>query len=140
MLRSTFERRVEISWPGDSDDAEDTHGFKMDYELEVFEVYDENDQPTNRKHLKHNRKKCKQKTTVINIDNTDNDITRSKTSVVSSECQRRPLSLRQSIISVFSKLIIWRSQRRYQTTVPDKADSPHTSRDFRKGYIPCGEF
>ncbi|KAK9754365.1 Phospholipid-translocating P-type ATPase C-terminal [Popillia japonica] len=83
------------------------------------------------------RKKCKQKTTVINIDNTDNDITRSKTSVVSSECQRRPLSLRQSIISVFSKLIIWRSQRRYQTTVPDKADSPHTSRDFRKGYIPC---
>ncbi|GJQ74496.1 hypothetical protein Trydic_g21365 [Trypoxylus dichotomus] len=109
----------------------------MDYELEVFEVYDENDQPTNRKHLKHNRKKCKQKTTVINIDNTDNDITRSKTSVVSSECQRRPLSLRQSIISVFSKLIIWRNQRRYQTTVPDKADSPHTSRDFRKGYMPC---
>ncbi|KAI4458447.1 putative phospholipid-transporting atpase [Holotrichia oblita] len=109
----------------------------MDYELEVFEVYDENDQPTNRKHLKHNRKKCKQKTTVINIDNTDNDITRSKTSVVSSECQRRPLSLRQSIISVFSKLIIWKNQRRYHTTVPDKADSPHTSRDFRKGYIPC---
>lgn len=112
----------------------------MDYELEVFEVYDDNDQPSSKKHLKHTRKKCKQKGSIINIDSTDNDIQRSKLSVVSSDCQqRRPLSLRQSLLGVFSKLVVWRDQRRYQTTVPDKPDSPHTSKDFRKGFIPCGE-
>lgn len=111
----------------------------MDYELEVFEVYDDNDQPPSKKRLKHNRKKCKQKGSLINIDCTDTDVHRSKLSI-SSECQqRRPLSLRQSIISVFSKLVVWRDQRRYQAPVPDRVDSPHTSKDYRRGFIPCGE-
>lgn len=113
----------------------------MDYELEVFEVYDDSDQPPSKKHLKHTRKKCKQKGSLINIDSADNDVHRSKLSVVSGDCpQRRPLSLRQSLLSVFSKLVVWRDQRRYQTTVPDKVDSPHTSKDFQRGFIPCGEF
>lgn len=111
----------------------------MEYELEVFEVYDDSEQQSSKRHLKHTRKKCKQKqkTTVLNIESTDNDINRSKTSVVGSD--RRHLSLRESILSVFSKLVVWRGQRRYQTTVPDKLDSPHSSKDFRKGYIPCGK-
>ncbi|KAJ8918051.1 hypothetical protein NQ315_011507 [Exocentrus adspersus] len=109
----------------------------MEYELEVFEVYDDGDQTSSKRHLKHNRKKCKQKqkTTVLNIESTDNDIHRSKTSVLSSD--RRHLSFRESILSVFSKLVVWRDQKRYQSTVPDKLDSPHSSKDFRKGYIPC---
>ncbi|XP_071051029.1 probable phospholipid-transporting ATPase IM isoform X2 [Onthophagus taurus] len=108
----------------------------MDYELEVFEVYDDGDQPpTGRKQLKHNRKKCKQKSTVVGIDIVENDLSRSKSSVVSGD--RRPLGLRQSILGVFSKLVVWRNSKRYQSTVPDKSDSPHTSRDFRKGYVPC---
>ncbi|XP_072395797.1 probable phospholipid-transporting ATPase IM isoform X2 [Diabrotica undecimpunctata] len=109
----------------------------MDYELEVFEVYDDSDQQTSKRHSKHTRKKCKQKqkASVLGLENTDNDISKSKNSVVGSD--RRHLSLRESILSVFTKLVVWRDQRRYQTTVPDKIDSPHSSKDFRKGYIPC---
>lgn len=116
----------------------------MDYELEVFEIYDENDeQPSNKKHLKHTRKKCKQKTPVINIDNiiVENDINRSKTSVKSSDCNHRPISLRHSILNVFSKLVICNKQsRRYQTTVPDKSDSPCTSRSFHRSVTSYGEY
>lgn len=113
----------------------------MEYELEVFEVYDDCEQGSNKKHKKHTRKKCKQKNTLTNIDISDNDdINRSKTSVVSSDSHRRPISLRQSIINVFSKIVIWKNQRRYHTTVPDKPDSPHTSKDARRGFIPCGKF
>lgn len=114
----------------------------MDYELEVFEVYDDNDQPSNRKHLKHTRKKCKHKGSIVNLDKADNDIHRSKTSVVSGDCsQRRPLSLRQSLLSFFTKLVVWRDQRsRYQATVPDRIDTAHSSKDFRRGLVQCGEF
>ncbi|XP_056638425.1 probable phospholipid-transporting ATPase IM isoform X2 [Diorhabda sublineata] len=109
----------------------------MDYELEVFEVYDDSDQQTSKRHSKHTRKKCKQKqkAVVLGLENADNDISKSKSSVVGSD--RRHLSLRESILSVFTKLVVWRDQRRYQTSVPDKIDSPHSSKDFRKGYIPC---
>ena len=111
----------------------------MDYELEVFEVYDDGEQPSNKKHSKHTRKKCKQKgKAVLNVETNDNDLNRSKSSVLSGE--RRPLGWRESILSVFGKLVVWRNQRRYQTAVPDKADSPHSSKDTRRGYIPCGEF
>ncbi|XP_019867395.1 probable phospholipid-transporting ATPase IM isoform X2 [Aethina tumida] len=106
----------------------------MDFELEVFEVYDDSEQQTSKRHLKHTRKKCKQKGSVLNLE-TDNDINRSKSSVVSSD--RRPISLRESILSVFSKFKVWRDQKRYQTNVPDKLDSPHSSKDIHKGYIPC---
>uniref|UniRef100_A0A6P7GXZ0 Uncharacterized protein LOC114343654 n=1 Tax=Diabrotica virgifera virgifera TaxID=50390 RepID=A0A6P7GXZ0_DIAVI len=110
----------------------------MDYELEVFEVYDDSDQQTSKRHSKHTRKKCKQKqkASVLGLENTDNDISKSKNSVVGSD--RRHLSLRESILSVFTKLVVWRDQKRYQSTVPEKIDSPHSSKDFRKGYIPCG--
>lgn len=116
----------------------------MDYELEVFEVYDDSsEQPSNKKHLKHTRKKCKHKGSIINLDKTDNDIHRSKSSVVSGDCsQRRPLSLRQSLLSFFTKLVVWRDQRRYQATIPsDRADSAaaHSSKDFRRGLVSCGE-
>lgn len=109
----------------------------MDYELEVFEVYDDSDQQTSKRHSKHTRKKCKQKqkAVVLGLESADNDISKSKSSVVGSD--RRHLSLRESILSVFTKLVVWRDQRRYQTSVPDKIDSPHSSKDFRKGYIPC---
>lgn len=119
--------------------ADDIACNNMDYELEVFEVYDDSEPQSSRRHLKHTRKKCKQKqkASVISIENTDNDIGRSKSSVVGSD--RRHLSLRESILSVFSKLVVWRDQRRYQSTVPDKIDSPHSSKDFRKGYVPCGK-
>lgn len=109
----------------------------MDFELEVFEVYDDSEQQTSKRHLKHTRKKCKQKGSVLNLE-TDNDINRSKSSVVSSD--RRPISLRESILSVFSKFKVWRDQKRYQTNVPDKLDSPHSSKDIHKGYIPCGKW
>lgn len=111
----------------------------MDYELEVFEVYDDSDQQTSKRHSKHTRKKCKQKqkAAVLGLESTDNDLSKSKSSVLGSD--RRHLSVRESILSVFTKLVVWRDQRRYQTTVPDRIDSPHTSKDFRKGYIPCGE-
>lgn len=109
----------------------------MDFELEVFEIYDEGE-PANKKQLKRTRKKCKQKSSGINIDSiNDNDLSRSKSSVVGSD--RRPLSLRQSILSVFSKLVVWRGQERYQTAVPDKIDSPHSSKDPRKGFVCGGE-
>lgn len=113
----------------------------MDYELEVFEVYDDTDQPSSgKKHLKHTRKKCKHKGSLVNMDSVDNDVHRSKSSGISGDCQqRRPLGLRQSILSFFTKLVVWRDQRRYQATVPDKADSPHSSKDFRRGFIPCGK-
>lgn len=122
----------------------------MDYELEVFEVYDDSEQqPSSKKHLKHTRKKCKHKGgSIINLDKTtDNDIHRSKSSVVSGDCtqQRRlPISLRQSLLSFFTKLVVWRDQRRYQaTTIPDRAESAavaHSSKDFRRGLVSCGEF
>lgn len=114
----------------------------MDYELEVFEIYDDNDQqPTNKKHLKRTRKKCKQKTPVINIENTsDNDIHKSKTSVVSDR-SHRPISFHQSILSVFSKLFACNNdQRKYQTTVPDKPDSPCTSRSLHRSATSFGEY
>lgn len=114
----------------------------MEFELEVFEVHDEGDHPdsgTSKKHLKHTRKKCKHKSSIVNIGTTDSDIQRSKTSVVSSECQRRPQGLRESILTVFSKLVVWRDQRRYQTTVPDKADSPQSSKEYCKNFFSCGE-
>ncbi|CAG9815317.1 unnamed protein product [Phaedon cochleariae] len=109
----------------------------MDYELEVFEVYDDSEQQSSKRHSKHTRKKCKQKqkATVLSIEATDNDISRSKTSVVGSD--RRHLSLRESILSFFTKLVVWKDQRRYQTTIPDKIDAPHSSKDFRKTYTVC---
>ncbi|XP_060527159.1 probable phospholipid-transporting ATPase IM isoform X2 [Cylas formicarius] len=106
----------------------------MDFELEVFEIYDENEPQVSRKHPKHTRKKCKQKEP-INIELGENDIGRLKTSVSSNE--RRHLSFRESVLNVFTKLVVWRGSSRYHTTVSDKPDSPHTSRDFRKGYISC---
>lgn len=114
----------------------------MEYELEVFEVHDDGDNVesgSSKKHLKHNRKKCKHKSSIVNIGTVDSDLHRSKTSVVSSDCPRRPQSLRESILSVFSKLVVWRDQRRYQTTVPDKADSPHSSKEYYKNFYTCGE-
>lgn len=112
----------------------------MEFELEVFEVHDEGDQAesvslsSSKKHLKHTRKKCKHKSSIVNISGADSELQRSKTSVVSTDCQRRPQGLRESIISVFSKLVVWRDQRRYQTTVPDKIDSPHSSKEYYKTY------
>lgn len=110
----------------------------MDFELEIFEVYDENEPHTSRKHSKHTRKKCKQKgkspKKFTNIEASENDITRSKTSVHSGD--RRHLSLGQSILNVFSKLVIWRGKK---SKSAEKLDSPHTSKDFRRGYIPCGK-
>lgn len=117
----------------------------MEYELEVFEVHDESDHVasgSSKKHLKHTRKKCKHKSSIVNIGTVDSDLQRSKTSVVSSDCQRRPQSLRESILTVFSKLVVWRDQRRYQTAVPDKVDSPHTahtSKEYYKSYFTCGK-
>lgn len=108
----------------------------MDYELEVFEVYDDIEPQTSKRHLKHTRKKCKQKPAVLSIENTD-DISRSKCSVVGSD--RRHISLCESTISVLNRILAWREQRRYQSTFPDKSDPPHPSKDFRKGYIPCGK-
>lgn len=110
----------------------------MDYELEVFEVYDDVEPQSSKRHLKHTRKKCKQKPAVLSIENTDNDISRSKSSVVSGD--PRHLSLRESTISVLNKILAWRDQRRYQSTFPNKSDLPHLSKDYRKGYIPCGKF
>ncbi|XP_074033598.1 ATPase phospholipid transporting 8B isoform X2 [Leptinotarsa decemlineata] len=108
----------------------------MDYELEVFEVYDDSEQQSSKRHSKHTRKKCKQKqkSTVLSIESTDNDISRSKTSVVGSD--RKHLSLCESILGVFSKLF-WRNPKRYQSTVPDRNDIAHSSKDFRKGYMLC---
>jgi hypothetical protein len=111
----------------------------MDYELEVFEVYDDGEQPSSKRHSKHTRKKCKQKGKAVLNAQTNDDLSRSKSSVLSGE--RRPLGWRESILSVLGKLKVWRNQRRYQTAVPDKGDSPHSSKDFRRGYIPpSGEF
>lgn len=113
----------------------------MEFELEVFEVHDEGEHAesvslSSKKHLKHTRKKCKHKSSIVNIGGADSELQRSKTSVVSSDCQRRPQGLRESIITVFSKLVVWRDQRRYQTTVPDKIDSPHSSKEYCKAF-PC---
>lgn len=115
----------------------------MDFELEVFEIYDEgggssSETHNNKKHLKHTRKKCKQKCSNVNVECSERDLSRSsKSSVLSGD--RRPISLRQSIISVFSKLVVWRDQRRYQSSVPDKIDSPHSSKDPRKGFLSNGK-
>lgn len=122
------------------------HVSDMEFELEVFEVNDDCDNGesvslSSKKHHKHTRKKCKHKSSLVNIGGTDNELQRSKTSVISGECQRRPQSLRESIISVFSKLVVWRDQRRYQTPLPDKIDSPHTSKEYFKTFPFCaGEF
>lgn len=110
----------------------------MDYELEVFEVYDDVEPKSSKKHLKHNRKKCKQKQTVLGIENTDNDISRSKGSVVGSD--HRHITFYDSTINFLNKILAWGDQRRYQSTFPDKSDASHPSKDCRKGYIPCGKF
>lgn len=111
----------------------------MDFELEVFEVYDETEPHAPKKRSKHTRKKCKQKAkapkTLVNVENGENDISRSKSNVRNSD--HRHLSLRESILNVFSKLVVWRRSSKYQ--VPDKLDSPHSSKDYRRGYIPCGK-
>lgn len=105
----------------------------MDFELEVFEIYDEG-----KSRPKHTRKKCKQKRAVGAPEWSEREPSRSsRSSVLSGD--RRPISLRQSIIGVFSKLVVWRDQRRYQTSLPDKVDSPHTSRDPRRGFLSIGE-
>lgn len=109
----------------------------MDYELEVFEVYEDLEPQSSKRHLKHTRKKCKQKP-VLGIENTENDIGRSKSSVVGSD--HRHLNLCETIISVLNKILVWRDQRRYQSTFPDKSELPHSSKDLRKGYVPCGKF
>lgn len=91
--------------------------FIMDYELEVFEVYDDNtEQNASKKHLKHTRKKCKQKKLTTSCSNNirlenENEINRSKTSVVSSSEHNRPLSITESILNVFSKIVVWRDQK-----------------------------
>lgn len=114
----------------------------MDFELEVFEVYDENEPHVSKKHTKHTRKKCKQKgkstKAATNIESNENDIMRSKTSVLTGD--RRHLSLRESILNVFSKLVVWRGSSKYRAPVADKLDSPHSSKDYRRSYIPCGKF
>lgn len=117
----------------------------MEFELEVFDIHDEGENAesvslSSKKHLKHTRKKCKHKSSIVNIGGTDSELQRSKTSVISSECQRRPQGLRESIITVFSKLVVWRDQRRYQTTVSEKVDSPHTSKEYFKPFPCAGEF
>lgn len=110
----------------------------MDYELEVFEVYDDTEPQTSKKHHKHTRKKCKQKQGVLGIENNDNEINRSKGSLGGSD--HRHIGLCNSTINVLNKILAWRDQRRYQSPFPDKSDSSHPSKDFRKGYIPCGKF
>lgn len=116
----------------------------MDFELEVFEVYDENEPHTSKKHGKHTRKKCKQKGKAVkvlrNVEPNDNEISRSKISVLSGD--RRHLSLRESILNVFSKLVVWRGtgSKYRSSSLKEKLDSPHSSRDYRRGFIPCGEF
>lgn len=112
----------------------------MDYELEVFEVYGDNEQTSSKKHLKHTRKKCKQKAHNSSSEGGDNDIHRSKISVISSEFNHRPINFRQSILSVFTKLFVCEDQNKYQTTVPEKSDSPHSSRSFHKTVPSYGEF
>lgn len=100
-------------------------------------MYDEGEQPSNRKHT---RKKCRQKgkLNVVLDGEGVGAAAGSKNSVLSNE--RRPLNWRQSILSVFGKLVVWRNQRHYQSAVPDRAaDIPHSSKDYRRGYIPCGE-
>lgn len=112
----------------------------MDFELEVFEVYDENEPHTSKKHPKHTRKKSKQKKKskgAANIESNENDISKSRTSVLSSD--RRQFSLKESILNVFSKLVVWKKSSKYQAAVPDSLDSPHTSRDYRRGFIPYGK-
>lgn len=109
----------------------------MEYELEVFEVYDDCEQGSNKKQKKHTRKKCKQKSTLATSDSDNEEINRSKSSVVSNDSRRRPtITLPQSLLNVFSKIVIWKNQRKYHTTVPDKPDSPHTSKDIHIGHVP----
>lgn len=116
----------------------------MDYELEVFDVYDEDDQSTKRQQ-RHTgtRKKSKQKLkydkSVLNPESREQELSRSRSG---GQYERIPRGdWRKSILNFFGKLVIWRTQRRYQTTVPDKVESPHCSRDYRRGYyVPCGEF
>ncbi|XP_050303253.1 probable phospholipid-transporting ATPase IM isoform X2 [Anthonomus grandis grandis] len=115
----------------------------MDFELEVFEVYDENEPQASKKHPKHTRKKCKQKgkskaSSSIEIDCTESEITQSKTKVLHSDPRTIHRSLRDSIVNVFSKLVIWRGSSRYRATGKEKLDSPLSSRDYRRGYsVPC---
>ncbi|XP_066246628.1 probable phospholipid-transporting ATPase IM isoform X2 [Euwallacea similis] len=111
----------------------------MDFELEIFEVYDENEPHTSKKHAKHTRKKCKQKgkstKARTNIEIGENDISRSKISVLSGD--RRHLSLGESILNVFSKLVVWRGRKSSKYRTSEKLDSPHSSKDLCRGYIPC---
>ncbi|XP_017777528.1 PREDICTED: probable phospholipid-transporting ATPase IM isoform X2 [Nicrophorus vespilloides] len=91
----------------------------MDYELEVFEVYEDGGDhqkeqgAAGKKHLKHTRKKCKQK---------PGDLGEKSGGVGGGE--RAAISLRDSIVGAISKIVVWRDQRRYQTPVPDKVESP----------------
>ncbi|XP_044762025.1 probable phospholipid-transporting ATPase IM isoform X2 [Coccinella septempunctata] len=104
----------------------------MDYELEVFEVYDENEHPSNRKHT---RKKCKQKTekSVLQSEHPSNSIDRPSNASSSSSRQTRTWNLSESIFSVFSKLL--RRNGTHKSNVSDQG--AHCSKDFRRGYVPC---
>ncbi|KAL3278639.1 hypothetical protein HHI36_016178 [Cryptolaemus montrouzieri] len=103
----------------------------MDYELEVFEVYDENEKPINRKHT---RKKSKQKSEK-RVMQSDHPIHSIESNISSSSRERSTWNIRESIFNLFSKLF-WRN-RRYQNSASDRADFSHSSKDFRRGYMPC---
>lgn len=109
---------------------------RMDYELEVFEVYDETEQPNR----KHTRKKCKQKTEkrVLNSGHPSNSIYVEGSSNASSlsSVHSKTWNLRKSIFSLFSKLL-GRNNRRYKSNVSEQ--NAQCSKDFRRGYIPCGK-
>lgn len=103
----------------------------MDYELEVFEVYEETEQLPD-KNLKHNRKKCKQKLDKRKTkctQNSTNSMERTKTNTSKGSTW----NIRESLDNLLGKLF-WRN-RKYQSN--DKQDAAHSSKDYRRGYIPC---
>lgn len=130
----------------------------MDYELEVFEVHDEDEtENQSRKQLKHlNRKKCKQKagantsSAAVNIDSDTESPINTKANATKGfnkpqqhnildedqiEGANRPSVVRDYFLNVLHKVQVFRAARRYRTAIP-KVETPvySSAKDIRKHF------
>lgn len=120
----------------------------MEYELEVFEVYDDFEPTTTKtkRHKKHTRKKHKRKRSVVSAPDDIEDaeaIRGPRTGAVADESRREcGTGLRHILATLFGKVFSSGAQNRYQTSssLPECLDVPQSPISRCRNCVQYGKF
>lgn len=116
----------------------------MEYELEVFEVYNDFEQSTSKikRHKKRTRKKRKPKRGMVSAQDETEDSDEIYGTRNSGETeQRRRAGLWPALGGLLGKVFSWRTSRRYRASsaVPERIDVLRSSKGCCRDYVQCGE-